>query len=139
MGLDVPGVLTAPGAAFIYEALASLHEAVQGQCRDPAGRAVRHMQHEQADCVLSGRRQLQAFSRSGTSCTRLRLQPRSQRDRLRRRHDRRPVFLREDDNIGVAISKMSIGGFRHPAARGAAPVSVVSIMDVFQRISPNLL
>jgi CBS domain-containing protein len=50
-----------------------------------------------------------------------------------------PVFLRDDDDIAVAINKMSIGGFRHiPLLQGGTPTAVVSIRDVFRRISPHL-
>lgn len=50
-----------------------------------------------------------------------------------------PVFLRDDDDIAVAINKMSFGGFRHiPLLQGGQPVAVVSIRDVFRHISPHL-
>lgn len=50
-----------------------------------------------------------------------------------------PVFLREDDDVAVAINKMSIGGFRHiPLLQGGTPVAVVSIRDVFAHIAPHL-
>jgi CBS domain-containing protein len=50
-----------------------------------------------------------------------------------------PVFLREEDDIAVAINKMSLGGFRHiPLLHGGTPVAVVSITDLFQHIAPHL-
>ena len=50
-----------------------------------------------------------------------------------------PVFLREDDDVAVAINKMSIGGFRHiPLLQGGTPVAVVSIRDVFSHLAPHL-
>jgi CBS domain-containing protein len=50
-----------------------------------------------------------------------------------------PVFLREDDDVAVAINKMSIGGFRHiPLLQGGTPVAVVSIRDVFRHLAPHL-
>jgi CBS domain-containing protein len=50
-----------------------------------------------------------------------------------------PVFLRMDDDVAVAINKMSIGGFRHiPLLEGATPVGVLSIRDVFRHIAPHL-
>lgn len=50
-----------------------------------------------------------------------------------------PVFLRDDDDIAVAINKMSIGGFRHiPLLQGEQPVAVVSIGDLFRHIAHHL-
>ena len=50
-----------------------------------------------------------------------------------------PVFLRDDDDVAVAINKMSIGGFRHiPLLQGDTPVAVVSIGDVFRHIAHHL-
>ena len=50
-----------------------------------------------------------------------------------------PVFLRDDDDIAVAINKMSIGGFRHiPLLHGDQPVAVVSIGDLFRHIAHHL-
>lgn len=50
-----------------------------------------------------------------------------------------PVFLREEDDVAVAINKMSIGGFRHiPLLHGGTPVAVVGIRDVFRHIAPHL-
>jgi CBS domain-containing protein len=51
-----------------------------------------------------------------------------------------PVFLRDNDDIAVAINKMSIGGFRHiPLLKDGAPMAVVSIGDLFQHISGHLV
>lgn len=51
-----------------------------------------------------------------------------------------PVFLRDDDDIAVAINKMSIGGFRHiPLLQGNQPVAVVSIGDLFRHIAHHLV
>jgi CBS domain-containing protein len=51
-----------------------------------------------------------------------------------------PVFLRDDDDIAVAINKMSIGGFRHiPLLQGGTPTAVVSIRDLFKHIAPHLV
>jgi CBS domain-containing protein len=51
-----------------------------------------------------------------------------------------PVFLRETDDIAVAINKMSIGGFRHiPLLHDGTPVAVVGIGDVFKHIANHLV
>jgi CBS domain-containing protein len=51
-----------------------------------------------------------------------------------------PVFLRDNDDIAVALNKMSIGGFRHiPLLQGETPVAVVSIGDLFKHIAPHLV
>jgi CBS domain-containing protein len=51
-----------------------------------------------------------------------------------------PVFLRDNDDIAVAINKMSIGGFRHiPLLQGETPIAVVSIGDLFKHISHHLI
>jgi CBS domain-containing protein len=50
-----------------------------------------------------------------------------------------PVFLRDNDDIAVALNKMSVGGFRHiPLLQGGTPTAVVSIRDVFKHIAPHL-
>ncbi len=50
-----------------------------------------------------------------------------------------PVFLRDEDDIAVALNKMSIGGFRHiPLLQRGQPTAVVSINDLFQHIAPHL-
>jgi predicted transcriptional regulator len=52
---------------------------------------------------------------------------------------RDPVFLRDDDDIAVALNKMSIGGFRHiPLLQGGTPMAVVSINDLFRHIAHHL-
>lgn len=51
-----------------------------------------------------------------------------------------PVFLRDNDDIAVALNKMSVGGFRHiPLLQGGTPTAVVSIRDVFKHIAPHLV
>lgn len=50
-----------------------------------------------------------------------------------------PVFLRDDDDIAVAVNKMSVGGFRHiPLLQGGTPTAVISISDVFHYIAPHV-
>ena len=50
-----------------------------------------------------------------------------------------PVFLRDNDDIAVAINKMSIGGFRHiPLLQGETPIAVLGIGDVFKHIAHHL-
>jgi len=143
-GLAGRDAVSRPGIEFLQEALSSLPQRApyQVSVTDPVGLAVRFMQHQHADCVLvmdggqlagiitlwdvlhkvAGAKQ----DLNAVSCGQIMTAD--------------PVFLREDDNVAVAINKMSVGGFRHiPLLEGGSPVSVVSINEVFQHISPNLL
>jgi CBS domain-containing protein len=143
-GLDHAG---APGSdrglEFIHEALFKVpaKAPVKVAASDPVGMAVRMMQRTETNCVLvmdDGRlagiitpwdilhkvagptEDLNAVS-CGQVMT------------------RDPVFLRETDDIAVAINKMSIGGFRHiPLLQGSTPIAVVDIGDVFRHIAPHL-
>ncbi len=144
-GLDRPGSdFKGPSLDFVIEPLSSLpHKPpFKVNTTDPVGRAIRHMQHDAADCVLvmvgselagimtlwdalhkvaGANQDLNALT-CGEVMT------------------ADPVFLRDDDNIAVAINKMSVGGFRHiPLLEGETPVSVISINDVFKHISPHLV
>jgi CBS domain-containing protein len=142
-GLDIPGVMLDPEAAFVMEPLSSLPQKPprEVQVTDPVGLAIRYMQHEGADCVLvmDGNQLagiltlwdvLHKVAGPGRDLNALTCGQVMTAD---------PVFLREDDTIAVAINKMSVGGFRHiPLLEGDRPVSVVSIADVFQRVAPQL-
>jgi CBS domain-containing protein len=142
-GLDIPGVMLDPEAAFVMEPLSSLPRKPprEVQVTDPVGLAIRYMQHEGADCVLV----MEGNQLAGiiTLWDVLHKVAGPGRDlnaiSCRQVMTADPVFLREDDTIAVAINKMSVGGFRHiPLLEGDRPVSVISIADVFQRVSPHL-
>ena len=50
-----------------------------------------------------------------------------------------PVFLRDNDDIAVALNKMSVGGFRHiPIIRDGRPTGVVTARDVFHHLAETL-
>ena len=142
-GLDLPEVEVRPGTEFVYEALSELPQRAPRKVNrtDPVGLAVRYMQHEGADCVLV----MDGESLAGIVTLWDILHKVAGADRDLNAvacgdiMTGDPVFLREDDNIAVAINKMSLGGFRHiPLLEGNTPVTVVSIADVFERIAPNL-
>ena len=49
--------------------------------------------------------------------------------------DRRPVVLRGNDSIAVALHKMAVGGFRHiPLVENGHATGIVSARDVFRHI-----
>ena len=51
-----------------------------------------------------------------------------------------PLFLHDEDSIGVAINMMASGGFRHvPILRGEEPLGVIVANDIFRHISPQLV
>lgn len=142
-GLDQPDAVPGRGPDFIYERLADLpaRRPTKVSVSDPVGLAVRMMQDQDIDCVLvmdgshlagiitpwdilhkvAGPRE----DLNAASCAQVMTAD--------------PVFLRDDDNIAVAINKMSIGGFRHiPLLQGGTPAAVLSITNVFQHIAPHL-
>ncbi len=131
------------GREFIYERLADLQAQapLKVQSTDPVGLAVHLMQDRDANCVLvMGGSELAGIitpwdilhkvagpteDLNAVTCGQVMTAD--------------PVFLRDNDNIAVAINKMSVGGFRHiPLLQGGTPTAVVSISDVFARISPHL-
>jgi CBS domain-containing protein len=143
-GIDQPD---APGAErgleFIYQRLADLpaKRPSEVEVTDPVYLAVRMMQSEDTGCVLvMNERHLAGIitpwdilhkvagpneDLNAVTCGQIMTAD--------------PVFLRDDDNIAVAINKMSIGGFRHiPLLQGGTPTAVLSIGDVFQYIAPHL-
>jgi CBS domain-containing protein len=142
-GLDIPEAEMKPGTEFVYEPLANLPQRPINKVNttDPVGMAVRHMQHDNADCVLvmnGGALAgivtlwdiLHKIAGAGRDLNAVTCGQIMTAD---------PVFLREDDNIAVAINKMSVGGFRHiPLLEGETPVTVISISDVFENIAPHL-
>lgn len=143
-GLDQPG---SPGAdrglEFIHQRLSEVPSKapVKVGVNDPVGLAVRMMQHTDTSCVLvmdgpklagiitpwdilhkvAGPTEDLNASTCGQVMT------------------ADPVFLRDDEDIAVALNKMSIGGFRHiPLLQGGSPAAVVSIGDLFQHIAHHL-
>lgn len=131
------------GPDFISERLAEIpsQSPVRVTTTDPVGLAVRFMQNAGTDCVLvMVGNQLAGIitpwdilhkvagpseDLNAVTCGQIMTAD--------------PVFLRDDDDIAVAINKMSIGGFRHiPLLQGGTPTAVVSIHDLFKHIAPHL-
>jgi len=142
-GLDQPDSPVGRGPEFIYDRLADLpHKApVSVLAGDPVGLAVRRMQDENIGCVLV----LEGSQLAGilTTWDVLHKVAGGKADlnavSCRQVMTADPVFLRDNDNIAVAINKMSIGGFRHiPLLQGGTPTAVVSVTDVFRHIAPHL-
>jgi CBS domain-containing protein len=142
-GLDRPGASGGEGPEFIQEPLSNVpaKAPVKVAPSDPVGLAVRMMQRTDTNCVLvmDGARLAGLITPwdilhkvagptedlNAVTCGQV--------------MTRDPVFLREQDNIAVAINKMSIGGFRHiPLLQGETPVAVVDIGDVFRHIARHL-
>ena len=145
-GLDLPSAAGGNSLvhAFIYEKLADLPSKppARVETTDPVGLAVRMMQRQETECVLvMSDGQLAGIitpwdilhkvagpneDLNAVSCGQVMTAD--------------PVFLRDDDNIAVAINKMALGGFRHiPLLQGGTPTAVVSISDVFAHLSPHLV
>jgi CBS domain-containing protein len=142
-GLDQPDSPGATGPDFIHQHLRDVpsRSPVKVSVSDPVGLAVRMMQHADTGCVLvmsDGRlagiitpwdilHKVAGPSEDLNAVTCGQVMTAD------------PVFLRDEDDIAVALNKMSIGGFRHiPLLQGGAPTSVVSIGDLFKHIAPNL-
>jgi CBS domain-containing protein len=109
---------------------------------DPVGLAVRLMQNSDTDCVLVMRASHLAGIITPWDILHKVAGPNEDLNAVTCGEvmTADPVFLRDDDNIAVAINKMSIGGFRHiPLLQGGTPTAVVSIRDVFKHISPHLV
>lgn len=131
------------GPDFVREPLSEIpaRPPVKVSGADPLALAVRMMQHTDTDCVLvMDGSQLagiitpwdilhkvagQDDDLNAVSCAQIMTAD--------------PVFLREDDDVAVAINKMSLGGFRHiPLLQGDQPVAVVTIGELFKHIGPHL-
>ncbi|MBI2723813.1 MAG: CBS domain-containing protein [Chloroflexi bacterium] len=131
------------GPAFIYERLREIpaQSPVRVETTDPVGLAVRLMQNADTNCVLV----MNGTHLAGiiTPWDILHKVAGPSEDLNARTCGEvmtaDPVFLRDDDDIAVALNKMSIGGFRHiPLLQGGTPTAVVSITDVFGHIAPHL-
>jgi CBS domain-containing protein len=139
---DAPGA--DHGIEFVHQKLSEVpaRGPVKVGVHDPVALAVRMMQHTDTNCVLvmdgshlagiitpwdilhkvAG----QSDDLNAVTCGQVMT------------HD--PVFLRDSDDIAVAINKMSIGGFRHiPLLQGDTPIAVLSIGDVFKHIAHHLI
>lgn len=131
------------GLEFIHQSLADVPAKgpVKVAATDPVGLAVRMMQHTDTNCVLvmDGTRLAGIITPwdilhkvagptedlNAVTCAQIMTAD--------------PVFLRDRDDIAVAINKMSVGGFRHiPLLQDAQPIAVVSINDLFRHIAPHL-
>jgi CBS domain-containing protein len=143
-GIDRVASGVGRGPEFIYERLREIpaQSPVRVSTTDPVGLAVRFMQNADTDCVLvmSGANLAGIITPwdilhkvagpnedlNAVTCGQVMTAD--------------PVFLRDDDDIAVAINKMSVGGFRHiPLLQDGAPLAVVSIRDLFKHIAPHLV
>jgi signal-transduction protein with cAMP-binding, CBS, and nucleotidyltransferase domain len=143
--LDHPASSHGPdgGPHFIHARLRDIpaQSPVRVQTLDPVGLAVRLMQNSDTECVLvmSGPQLAGIITPwdilhkvagptedlNAVTCGQVMTAD--------------PVFLRDEDDVAVALNKMSVGGFRHiPLLQGGTPTSVVSIRDVFRHIAPHL-
>ncbi len=128
---------------FICERLAELpaQSPVRVAVSDPVGLAVRLMQNSDTDCVLVMDGATLAGIITPWDILHKVAGPREDLNAVTCAQvmTADPVFLRDDDDIAVAINKMSIGGFRHiPLLQGGTPTAVVSIKDVFTHLAPHL-
>jgi CBS domain-containing protein len=142
-GLDAAD---APGATreFIHQDLAevSARGPVKVSSSDPVALAVRMMQHTDTNCVLVMDGSHLAGIITPWDILHKVAGPTEDLNALTcsKIMTADPVFLRDNDDIAVAINKMSIGGFRHiPLLQGDTPVAVVSIGDLFKHISHHLI
>jgi CBS domain-containing protein len=143
-GFDHPAARQAPhGPEFISRPLSDLpaQSPVRAATTDPVGLAVRLMQNSDTDCVLVMRGNQLAGIITPWDILHKVAGPNEDLNAVTCGEvmTADPVFLRDEDDIAVAINKMSIGGFRHiPLLRGGTPTAVLSIRDVFKDIAPHL-
>lgn len=128
---------------FIAEPLAHVpaQAPVRVETTDPVGLAVRVMQNADTDCVLVMSASQLAGIITPWDILHKVAGPKEDLNAVTcgQVMTADPVFLRQDDDVAVAINKMSIGGFRHiPLLQNGIPVAVVSIRDVFRHIAPHL-
>jgi len=128
---------------FIAEPLAHVpaQSPVRVEVTDPVGLAVRLMQNADTDCVLVMSASQLAGIITPWDILHKVAGPKEDLNAVTcgQVMTADPVFLRQDDDVAVAINKMSIGGFRHiPLLQNGIPVAVVSIRDVFRHIAPHL-
>jgi CBS domain-containing protein len=140
---DQPGVGAQRGPDFIYHSLAEVPSRPPAyvEATDPVGFAVRIMQRADTNAVLV---------RNATGVAGI-ITPWDILHKVAGPNEdlnavtcgqvmtADPVCLRDEDDVAVALNKMSIGGFRHiPLLQAGTPTAVLSITDVFQYIAPHL-
>lgn len=128
---------------FIHQSLADVPAKgpVKVAASDPVGLAVRMMQHTDTNCVLVMDGARLAGIITPWDILHKVAGPNEDLNAVTCRQvmTADPVFLRDNDDIAVAIHKMSVGGFRHiPLLQGSQPVAVVSINDLFRHIAHHL-
>ena len=143
-GVDLYGApAVVVGREFIHERLSEVpaRGPVKVAATDPVALAVRMMQHTDTNCVLVMDGSHLAGIITPWDILHKVAGPTEDLNAVpcRQIMTRDPVFLRDNDDIAVAINKMSIGGFRHiPMLQGDTPVAVVSIGDLFRHIAHHL-
>jgi CBS domain-containing protein len=148
-GSDLAGMdqanapMGASGPDFIHQRLSEIpaRGPVKVSASDPLALAVRMMQHTDTDCVLVMDGQQLAGIITPWDILHKVAGPTEDLNAVTCRQimTADPVFLREDDDVAVAINKMSLGGFRHiPLLQGDQPVAVVTIGELFRHIGPHL-
>lgn len=143
-GLDHPASSAGErGPEFIHEPLRAIpaRSPARVATGDPVAFAVRAMQQSDTDCVLVMNGGQLAGIITPWDILHKVAGPREDLNAVScgQVMTADPVFLREDDDVAVAINKMSIGGFRHiPLLAGTMPTSVVGVRDLFRHIAPHL-
>ncbi len=143
-GVDLYGAPAAVASIeFVHQKLSEVpaRGPVQVAATDPVALAVRMMQHTDTNCVLVMDGSHLAGIITPWDILHKVAGPNEDLNAVpcRQIMTKDPVFLRDNDDIAVAINKMSIGGFRHiPLLQGDTPVAVVSIGDVFRHIAHHL-
>jgi CBS domain-containing protein len=145
IGLDLPGASHGSQSPdFIHQPLSNIpiREAPSVGPSDPVSLAIRQMRRADANCVLvmDGKSIAgiitgwdivqkvagQTEDLSAITCAEV--------------MTARPVFLHDEDSVGVAINMMASGGFRHvPILKGDVPAGVIVASDIFRHISPQLV
>jgi CBS domain-containing protein len=143
-GLDQSDAPGADRTGFIHDRLAEVTATapVKVQTSDPVGLAVRMMQHSDTNCVLVMNGAALAGIITPWDILHKVAGPTEDLNAATcgQVMTADPVFLRDNDDIAVAINKMSIGGFRHiPLLQEGNPIAVVSIGDLFKHISSHLI
>lgn len=145
LSLDHPASAQAPkaGPDFMQVRLAELpaQSPVRVQTLDPVGLAVRLMQNSDTECVLVMNGTALAGIITPWDILHKVAGPTEDLNAVTcgQVMTADPVFLRDNDDVAVALNKMSVGGFRHiPLLQGGTPTAVVSIRDVFRHVAPHL-
>jgi CBS domain-containing protein len=145
-GIDHAAVSAGPerGPDFIYVPLGSLpsRPAPRASVQDPVGFAVRLMQNEDTDCVLVMRDNQLAGIITPWDILHKVAGPREDLNAVTcaQMMTADPVTLHQDDDLAVAINKMSVGGFRHiPIVEDGGAMSVVTIADLYRYLAPRLV